>query len=182
MLLFDTYTCNKEKGIKIKLLVWSGEFLQKLDLSQVDFEDVSWCFMEMDANLDSEDYLKCFVKDFFDKTFVNKINDFTFSPVKLDYFVDYSNTNVKIDFSKSFEAKYHILLVRGCVDLSNDNFNSLRSINFSDCNFRNTNIVVSNNIYFSASFCDFRGNDLSELEFSGSDEVLGIGNIFGCFF
>lgn len=72
MLLFDTYTCNKEKEIKIKLPVWSGEFLQKLDLSQVDFEDVFWCFMEMDANLDSEDYLKCFGKDFLIKLLLIK--------------------------------------------------------------------------------------------------------------
>lgn len=41
-LLFEIITLNKEKGIKIKLPIWSGDFLKKIDLSEIDFTDVSW--------------------------------------------------------------------------------------------------------------------------------------------
>ncbi len=41
-LLFDEETMDKEKGLKAKVPVWSGEFLQKIDLSEVDFTNVLW--------------------------------------------------------------------------------------------------------------------------------------------
>ena len=44
-LLFETITIDKEKGIILKLPVWSGNFLKKIDLSQVDFTNVSWAIL-----------------------------------------------------------------------------------------------------------------------------------------
>ena len=44
-LLFETITIDKEKGIILKLPVWSGNFLKKIDLSQVDFSNVSWAIL-----------------------------------------------------------------------------------------------------------------------------------------
>ena len=36
-LLFEEIVVNKEKGIKLKVPVWSGEFLREIYLSEVDF-------------------------------------------------------------------------------------------------------------------------------------------------
>ena len=41
-LLFETITYNKNTNEKLKLPVWSGDFLRKIDLSEVSFEDVAW--------------------------------------------------------------------------------------------------------------------------------------------
>ena len=41
-LLFETITVSEENNIQAKLPIWSGEFLSKIDLSQVDFTNVSW--------------------------------------------------------------------------------------------------------------------------------------------
>ena len=49
-LLFETITIDKEKGIILKLPVWSGNFLKKIDLSQVDFSNVSWAILNSNPN------------------------------------------------------------------------------------------------------------------------------------
>lgn len=191
MLLFDTYTCNKEKGIKVKLPVWSGEFLQKLDLSQVDFENVSWALMYSHYSRDIEDYFNFDYlgddKTEFDKDFCDTIRNLEFTPVREDFLIDYSNTNAKIDFSKSFDFKYFkYLQIDGCifnnVDLSNNNFNSLKSISFEYSEFRNTRIKLPVEDFMFARFCDFRDNDLSDFSFDGVRSVCVGDNVSGCCF
>ena len=187
MLLFDTYICNKEKGIKVKLPVWSGEFLQKLDLSQVDFEDVSWCMMYKHNNGNiEEDYL--FDEEWeFDKNFCDTIKNLDFAPVKYDFLVDYSNTNAKIDFSKSFDYKYFkYLQIEAClfnnVDLSNNDLKSLGSMAFYYCEFRNTNISLPDEDKLSANCCDFRDNDLSDFTFDGTRAICEGDTFSACIF
>ncbi len=41
-LLFEEIVVVESKGLTAKLPVWSGEFLRKIDLSEVSFENVSW--------------------------------------------------------------------------------------------------------------------------------------------
>ena len=190
MLLFDTYTCNKEKGIKIKLPVWSGEFLQKLDLIQVDFEDVSWILMYDVYNAEFDELERyCGLKKIFDTDFFSKVGKLDFSPVKYDYLIDYSNTNARIDFSKSFEYKYlECLEIGGCVfnnvDLSNNDFNSFDVLSFQESSFRNTHIklLLTDNDDFSFEFCDFSNNDLSDFSFDGVRSICVGDNITGCDF
>lgn len=42
-LLFDSTFYDNELKLQVKTPVWSGKFLQKIDLSMVSFENVSWC-------------------------------------------------------------------------------------------------------------------------------------------
>jgi len=39
-LLFDKYVIDEEKGVIVKLPIWSGEVLRKIDLSKISFENV----------------------------------------------------------------------------------------------------------------------------------------------
>lgn len=172
LLLFDTYICNREKGIKIKLPVWSGEFLQKLDLSQVDFEDVSWCLIAEVFGNKTQHFFEQDENNILDNEFKNQVKKISFSPVKSDYLVDYSNTNAKIDFSKSFDFKYYdYLQIFNCdfsnVNLSNNNFNNLGSVHCYRCSFRNTNIGMSKAFSIWMFKCDFSDNDLSNLKIDG---------------
>lgn len=125
-LLFDSFKCEREKGkIFGKLIVWSGPFLSKLDLSEVSFDDVVW-----DGPSASGWYTE---------------NDKVES-------IDLSNTNARIDFSKSFYAKgkFERNWIQDCnfanVDLSNNLLDGAYSIN--NCNFSNTglNIILASNV------------------------------------
>lgn len=44
-LLFEEIVLNEKRNIVIKLPIWSGEFLQQIDLSEVDFSNVSWAIL-----------------------------------------------------------------------------------------------------------------------------------------
>lgn len=61
-LLFEEVVLNEKENIVIKLPVWSGEFLEKIDLSEVDFTNVSWgglYYLEKNNDiLDEEDILE----------------------------------------------------------------------------------------------------------------------------
>lgn len=77
-LIFNTG--KSEEGTPYKAIVWSGPFLRKIDLSKLSFDNVTW-----------------------DR------DDVAYSKVRLathfKYIIDLSNTNAKIDFSKSFKVK-----------------------------------------------------------------------------
>ena len=177
-LLFDTYVVNKEKGIKVKIPVWSGDFLRKLDLSRVSFEDVSWSMLYdigerfglfADYSIIDEEFLK---KIYYSQEFCDDI--LKFSPLKKkigNYYVCYANTNAKINLVKSFEAKYGIevkgsIYIWGCdfnnVDLSNNeleiNGKSVL-IMYSDCSNTNISIPIKD-----AGDSNLSNNDLSRLE------------------
>lgn len=108
-ILFEKIVYTRKDGKKdiIKLPVWFGSFLSKIDLSQVSFEDVSWsmlrpksakAYLLLDA--ENEEELE---ERFFYLQPGGKIN--------------YENTNAVIYFSKSWEAKHtsnHTICIRNC--------------------------------------------------------------------
>lgn len=141
-LLFDSYAVYHEDfGEKneittktVKIPVWSGKFLQKIDLSEVDFTDVYWSMTLEGINGDRNihRYDTC----------------------------DYSNTNANIDLGKAFsDPVKHFrgvthdteirdyLLIGFCnfenVDLSKSNLDG-KLIHCSSVNFKNTNIKFNN--------------------------------------
>lgn len=171
-LLFDTYTerltsfyknkfPNCSSDVKVKYPVWSGPFLSKLDLSKVDFENVMWNMAYWQHEL-------------FDDT-RNK-----FEGIKK---IDYSNTNAKIDFTKSFDA----ILDNGrwwlidCdfsnVDLSNNEMSGDSVA--EDTNFTNTGIRIRMDEEVELFSCILNGTELSpksisldrfmELEYDGTN-------------
>lgn len=193
-LLFETYaeqlndTWGNLEGqkVQVKYIVWTGDFLKKLDLSEVSFDDVLW-----NLNYDPDGY-------FVDGT------PYRYEGIKE---IELSNTNARIDFSKSFEGKHlgndenkgnnKDISISRCyfanVDLSNNVLGNTCECWLSQCDFSNTGIVLDFDGKYGISMadCNFTGLDLSKYttdEFffttdgrmSGSCELLtgGVNNNF----
>lgn len=162
-LIFDEYTevlngySGKFAGNRatIKYIVWSGPFLSKIDLSEVSFDDVVWS-----VGVEYIDLLEDDRNRYYDSN-VKQIN--------------LSNTNAKIDFSKSFDAKHRSdgsdVDIDSCdfsnVDLSNNNLGenySLSNSNFSNTGLRlDLNHLANDNGFYGGLVynCDFSGLDFS---------------------
>ena len=193
-LLFEVVTLDKEKGIKVKLPVWSGEFLKKIDLSQVDFTDVSWNILASDIESLSIYYLECYgIK-------LDKIVISTLKKIKEDndnrllssngYVVSYVGTNAKIDLSKSFEAIHGKELgIYSCdftgLDFSQQDLTDIKSIFVYYSSLKKTNLPIGN-IPFEAFGSDLSGIDLSTIEIDAQNYLsdnfsnLAACNLTGC--
>lgn len=193
-LLFEVVTLDKEKGIKVKLPVWSGEFLKKIDLSQVDFTDVSWNILASDIESLSIYYFECYgIK-------LDKIVISTLKKIKEDndnrllssngYVVSYVGTNSKIDLSKSFEAIHGKELgIDSCdftgLDFSQQDLTDIKLISVYYSSLKKTNLPIGN-IPFEAFGSDLSGIDLSTIEIDAQNYLsdnfsnLGACNLTGC--
>ena len=172
-LLFETITINKEKGIQVKLPVWSGSFLRKIDLSQVDFEDVSW------SALDLYPYFDPFANVEPDSNAREQINRTVKNVVIMDaegYPVDYSWTNANIDLTKSFEAKHNKQVVFvGCsfngVDFSETDLSRFESIILKKSSIYATRLVIPSKVNLKAEDSDFTDIDLSSRTIDACDNL-----------
>ena len=180
-LLFEIITLNKEKGITIKLPIWSGDFLKKIDLSEIDFTDVSW------NSLILEDVILPELE-----IYGIKIDDFAISTIERviqkysrgnnlesfgNYDIKYDGTNAKIDFSKSFEAIHgKDLSICSCnfdgLDFSKQDLTSITSIFIYSSNLGGTKLPVGN-IPLEAWRSEFNGIDLSAQKIDAFQSVQG---------
>lgn len=119
-----------------KIPVWTGEFLSKLDLSEVSFANVCW---SKRINGDG------------------KIEDAGVFSEKLCF----ANTNIKVDFTSSAYPVDIIKCDFSNVDLSNSNITCANVI--SDCNLSNTKIKLEDQINKNTKFINviLDNNDLS---------------------
>lgn len=128
ILLFEKVIVNKKTKEFFNIPIWSGNFLSKIDLSEISFENVSWSLLGETEENRKEKTQK--IKDFINKTenektikdlkketknkrtirkkerkknYINEEENKTNSYYRK--FVNYSNTNAKIDFKKSIEYK-----------------------------------------------------------------------------
>lgn len=157
-LLFDTYIEEFSdrvradlvgKKVPVKYVVWSGPFLSKIDLSEVSFEDVMWS-----VSYNNYSYFAPGTEHRYREEGVEQI--------------DLSNTNAKIDFSKSFGSKYagrSIWLSTEYCDFSNTDLsnNLIEGMVANECNFSNTGLRVNFN---TKDLLAFHQSDLSGLDFS----------------
>lgn len=178
-LIFFKFKDTKTKEQR-KIPVWTGEFLRKLDLSELSFENAYLYAYVSNAYEDGkpqqvpeEGYKKMFFNDnniteedskaFRDE--YTKCNDEKI--LKGLYAFDFSYTNIKPDFSSMETNNYWTLCISGCnfegVDLSKSNYENKH---FRFCNMKNTKInqikVIDrySNLIFD---CDLSDNDLSKL-------------------
>lgn len=173
-LLFETITIDTENNIQVKVPVWSGEFLSKIDLSQVDFTNVSWSLLDVDSSynkdvLNEKDYMwKIYnILDEKERLSLAQLKKIILDQSKLNkgYVTWYAGTNAKIDLSKSFEAiQGKEISLRGCnfegLDFSHQDLSNIKKI-FIDCSkLSGTKLPVSN-IQFYAMHSDLTGIDLS---------------------
>lgn len=148
-LLFDKYL-EKSKGwavkfydvkesILVKYLTWSGDFLQKIDLSEISFDNVMW-----DVNY-YEEKNTCFEVTSNRYEGVNSIN--------------LANTNAHIDFTtSSFGNTYNEL----CISISNCNF---ANVDLSNNILRNEWYIINNSDFSNTGLqIDFDKNNLAYLE------------------
>jgi len=94
-LLFETM---EGKDGPAKLPVWSGEFLRKLDLSQVDFSGVCWDLESLGANRDEIN------KRFDAPEVLNK-----YEQIREDFIIDYSNTNAHINLGHTYPPNMFVI-------------------------------------------------------------------------
>ena len=162
-LLFETIVYKKETGESLKLPVWSGNFLRKIDLSEVSFENVSWgiqynsyeigCTVYDDLNID-EDIVEKFESSY-----------------SRNSIVDFSFTNANIDLNSSFESKkLGYLCIGGCnfsgIDLSKTNitpYSEFYDVNFSYTGFNISNAANYYNNRINFFNCNFEGNNYSNI-------------------
>lgn len=138
MLLFEKIKIDNQE---IKFPVWSGNFLRKLDLSQVKFNNVSW----------GRTY---FSDEINDKYFMNGFDNMV---------IDYSYTNANIDFVNGYRVGNDIK-IEFCnflgLDLSNNNFCDMRLF-INESILRDTRINLKKSKSLSCIGSDFTNVDLS---------------------
>lgn len=152
-LIFDEMTADLKDGItSFKYPVWTGEQLRKLDLSEVSFDNVFW-------GADNAFYSIIKGKEFFESKLTKEgtIID------ENKYLIDFSGTNVNVDFSQSLDYK---ITNKNCdsqlqlyfvnfadVDLSNSNMDLFDSVFFQKVNLSNTKAIINiddaSEIYYS---------------------------------
>ena len=124
----------------MKLPVWSGDFLRKIDLSEVSFEDVAWTLVVEELwDYPEEEYYEFMDEETYDN--MHKI----LPTLNHDDKVNYSYTNANIDFSKSFENKktgrINLLFCNfSGLDLSKNDMSKIKGI--YDCDLADTKISL----------------------------------------
>lgn len=112
-----------DDGSIAKIPVWTGDFLQNIDLSHISFEDVFWGY---------DEYCKCSGEE------NNLVN-----------YIKFSGTNAVIDFKKSFEVKIGLstLCLRNCyfrgIDLTCSHIAEVVNL-MENCDLRETGIDFEN--------------------------------------
>lgn len=170
-------TTTKEQR---KIPVWTGEFLRKLDLSELSFENAYLYAYVSNAYEDgkpqpipAEGYKKMFFSD--ENITEEDSNAFIEEYTKCNdekilkglYAFDFSYTNIKLNFSNIVTEAYLGFYISGCnfegVDLSKSNYENK---NFRFCNMKNTKINQIKVIDGYSNLildCDLSDNDLSKL-------------------
>lgn len=158
-LLFKKEIIDPKLNIVAKLPVWSGSFLKKIDLSEISFDGVCWGKMYFKPNIE-EKYSK-------------ELSD-----------INYSYTNAKIDFAKSYDMFSRPgkrgLFISDCnfegLDLSNNNFDNL-DVSFSHTNLKNAKINLKKAKSISIDSSNFEGIDLSWINVDLEEFICGTGKI-----
>ena len=183
-LLFEVVTVDKEKKVVVKLPVWSGEFLKKIDLSEVDFSDVSWCILGNDEfKIDFND-LTITSNSVYDE--IRKINNNKkrkINTTQNKFFVDFSGTNANIDLTESYEAKHGgYIELKKCnfagLDFSKIELDQINELILLDSNISNTKISIPSEMNIKANGSSFENIDLSSRTINEDDYIAPYGTNF----
>lgn len=135
-LIFETRM--SENGV-IKYPIWTGSFLQKIDLHEISFENV-----EFDA-------------------FKALKNGIVFCHGLNEYLIDFSYTNVFIDFSKTASSS-----ISNCnlshVNLLNSNASRLTKIETTDLSYTGAKFNLDDNNYHYFANSNLTGLDFSSFQ------------------
>ena len=149
------------KPVKVKYIEWSGDFLSKIDLSEVSFEDVFWDIdaihqsKEQFVSRDNSTFLS--LKQLYGAATFDERKEYAKGEIenseesiyfviegKQYYFpkhVNLSNTNAFIDFSNSFLGKYSSYYdYHNYNTHQNLNQNSITNVDFTNVDLSNNNM------------------------------------------
>ncbi len=177
-ILFETETINIEgKWYQVKIPIWSGAFLSKIDLSAIDFSDVLWNYNICVA-----------LNNIFGQLLstIAQIRSDRADRSNYPYEIYYVNTNAKINFAESFLARFGhssgIPKYDGLVSMSNCNFSGtgltfgsgIKAIQILNSNLSNSSLTLPNISRLTITNSDLSNNDLSNLSINGlSNQFYG---------
>lgn len=154
-MIFEEVEIEGEKNAKI--IYWTHPVLTKVDLSRVDFSNVIWT--------NDRDKFDKINKKYF-PTVVSVYPQGEYAPISL------GGTNVKIDFSKSFETQHGEDIVLKNINLEGIDLSAAHIEEIStlvSSNLSSTGIVASPNEFPTCHSCDLSNNDLSALSIPMED-------------
>lgn len=180
-LLFDVIQFRDKKIPSIKVPVWSGSFLSKLNLSMDGlFENVSWYINDKARFADI--FFGSHGEDLDKKmgTLSDELFEYTKQHYREKNTVVYSNTNANIDFRESWEAKMTgIIYISNCDFRGTDLSKIIENIIYIDeSDMRNTGIKLFPG-KVGVTDSNLEGVDLSAFEVDLKD-MLGCDIFFNC--
>jgi len=156
-LIFFKYY-DKEMEQQIKIPIWTGVFLRKLDLSELSFENANLDVSEYDE--EKKEYFEEGAVSYMDKKSINEyIQEYMECNekklIESQYTLDFSYTNIKIDFENLY-----INCISNCnlegVDLSHI---VKTKMGIYSSNLQKTNIKLNKDVVVFT--CDLENNDFS---------------------
>ena len=178
-LIFFKYY-NEEMRQQLKIPIWTGEFLRKIDLSELSFENAIINGFVQDRGQEKE-YIDPILKDYIDeysiKEYIKEYKECNDEKlIKSRYTSDFSYTDINPDFSKSTRNDIEWCNLEG-VDLSNSNNDG-----FSYCNLQKTNLKIKkSNDYEYLYECDLSYNDFKNITVDARD-IMNEDRIYNCDF
>lgn len=177
-LLFDVVVCDSKKGIMMRLPVWSGSFLQRIDLSEVDFTNVSWArlgcwdtfsFMECMKCIDYAECPDAIVDKYDISAVVSRYDEMFNDSNHCNYKIEYNNTNANIDLTKSFEAlNENRILMLSCnfagLDFSEQDLSGFNYVGSFFSKIGGTELIIPNDTVLYAHWSYLDGIILSNYE------------------
>lgn len=182
-LLFEVTTVDKENGIELKLPVWSGKFLKKIDLSQVDFSNVSWGILGGGGNYFEDDGYRYFelhyptlLNNGAYRSLINNRTNGGDSDGETYYDVYYEGTNANIDLTKSYEAKHKgYILLTSCnfngLDFSHQDLTGIGRLCLYDTDISKSKLVIPSDLQFFAYQSNLEGLNLSTREMDAVNSI-----------
>lgn len=177
-LLFEVVEVNiKGKWYRVKLPIWSGEFLSKIDLKDISFDDVLWNY---DICIALNGVFDPLTKAIHQIKSTNPV--YASSP----YEICYADTNAQINLAESFLfnfgksagiQKYEGLISVACCNFLGTHViigEEVKAIQFLDSNFSKSSMSIPNISRLTIRNCDLSDNDLTNLYINGlSNQFYG---------
>lgn len=163
-LLFEEMIIDKKNGIVAKIPVWSGPFLRKIDLSKIDFSNVSWSLFNTLKGTKFSHITPTNAGGFD----INLIYDLVAAMQnEACPKINFSNTNASIDLTKSFEANYlNMIYLSNCnltgMDFSNQDFSNISEFFIWMSDISHTNMTIPKDAKLKSACSNLSGINLSQ--------------------
>jgi len=170
-LLFEVIEVNiRGKWYKVKIPIWSGDFLSKIDLNEISFQDVLWNY---DISISLNGVFGQLIET------IHQIKSKKPAYATPPYEICYVDTNAQIDLAESFLFNFgkssNFQKYDGLISVARCNFSGtnirigeeVKAIQFIYSNFAKSGISIPNIEILHLRDTDLSDNDLSHLCING---------------